>query len=154
MAYEMARIMGMPWAPRTVPVELVLNGEYLGVYFLSETVRIEKNRLNIFEQEDGETDSSIIPCGWLIEIDNSGADVVIPENDHLRIYFSFQSPEELSDEQFEYISKELQMLTDIIHDPDDPDRWTEYIDAKSMAQYFIIREILHDSDAYSGSFYI
>ena len=154
MAYEMSRIMGMPWAPHTVPVELVLNGEYMGVYFLSETVRIEKNRLNIFEQEDGETDPDIIPYGWLVEIDNSAADIKIPENENLTLYFTFHTPEELSPQQKDYITNELQTITEIIYDPNDPDLWTEYIDAKSMAQYFIIREILHDSDAYAGSFFL
>lgn len=153
MAYEMARIIGMPWAPHTVPVELVLNGEYLGVYFLSETIRIEKNRLNIFEQEDGETDSEIIPYGWLIELDNSGGNLKIQEKENLTLRFTFHSPENLSDEQWSFISQEMQTLTDAIYDEDNPDKWTEYFDAKSLAQYFIIREILHDSDAYSGSFY-
>lgn len=156
MAFEMARRIGMPWAPHTVPVELVLNGEYMGVYFLSETVRIDKGRVDIFEQEDGETDPGIIPYGWLVELDNFWEDGQLRfyEYDDHWIIFTFKSPEELSAEQRTYIENELRSVNAAIHDPSDPDRWTDYIDSESAARYFIIREILQDTDGYNGSFYI
>lgn len=154
MAFEMARIMGMPWAPNTVPVELVLNNEYLGVYFLSETVRIEKNRLNIFEQNDGETNPDVIPYGWLIELDNTGGDISFstPANEDLE--FTFHSPENLSAVQLDFITENLQGVIDAIYDESDPDAWTEHLDARALAQYFIIREVLHDSDGFYGSVYL
>lgn len=154
--FELARKIGMSWAPHTVPVELIINDEYMGVYFLSETVRIEENRVNIFEQEDEETDPEIIPYGWLVEIDNHWDDNQLRfyEYDDRWIVFTFHSPEVLSHIQWDYIEFEMKEINEAIHDSDDPDRWTNYIDAESLAQYFIVREILHDPDAYSGSFYM
>lgn len=44
---ETCRLLEMEWVPADDYVELVLNGEYLGNYQLVETVRINKNRINL-----------------------------------------------------------------------------------------------------------
>ena len=41
------------------PVEVVVNGEYMGVYLLCEQTQIKKNRVNIPEKADGSTDVEI-----------------------------------------------------------------------------------------------
>jgi len=46
LVYRIARQMGW-WAPRTRFCELVLNGNYQGVYVLMEKIKPDKNRLNI-----------------------------------------------------------------------------------------------------------
>lgn len=38
--FEVSRQLGMPYTPRQYPVELVLNGEYQGLYFLCEKIRL------------------------------------------------------------------------------------------------------------------
>lgn len=51
-------------------VELVLNGDYRGLYLLVEKIRIDKDRINITEQKNGEEDEENITGGWLLEFDN------------------------------------------------------------------------------------
>lgn len=62
MAFETARWMGMPYTNHSRFVEVFLNGEYIGVYQLTEKIEIGKNRVNIdeagglllsFDQDDG-----------------------------------------------------------------------------------------------------
>ena len=73
VGFELSRMIGMEWTPATAPVEVVLNGDYIGLYFLTETIRVDKDRVNIVEQEDEETNSEAITGGWLVEIDNYSA---------------------------------------------------------------------------------
>ncbi len=47
IVYKMAEWIGMEYAPRTQFVDLYFNREYQGVYLLSETVKVHKNRVNI-----------------------------------------------------------------------------------------------------------
>ena len=47
IAYRLSAALGAYYAPRCKFVELYLNGEYLGVYLLTETIKIGKNRVNI-----------------------------------------------------------------------------------------------------------
>lgn len=45
MGFELSRKIGMAWTPRTIPIELVLNGQYWGIYFVTENIRVSKNDL-------------------------------------------------------------------------------------------------------------
>ena len=56
LPFEIGRRMGMAWNPHMEPVEVVLNYQYIGLYFLTENVRVAKNRVNVIEQNDFETD--------------------------------------------------------------------------------------------------
>lgn len=156
--FEMSRMLGMGWAPHMVPVELVLNGRYEGVYFIQETIKIDANRLDMFEQKDGETDPSILPYGWLIEIDNNGDEYQYAFEEKPgggKILFTYKAPEELSQEQKDWLYPELRDLNDRVHSSslDDP-RWAEKLDVNTLAMYAIVREVLQDFDGYSGSFYM
>lgn len=159
MSQTMSNVLGLAWAPHTVAVELVLNGEYLGSYFLSETIKIDNGRLNFYEQNDGETNPDILLYGWLIEIDNYPEDNQVAfwesEYDNLWIRFKPQSPEELSEPQRQWLESELRKINDLIYNStkDNP-AWAEYIDVESAAKFFIIQEVLHDLDGYNGSFYL
>ena len=47
LAYRLAAALVTYYAPRCEFAELYLNGEYLGVYLLTETIKIAENRVNI-----------------------------------------------------------------------------------------------------------
>ena len=81
VGFEVSKRMGMSYTPATRPVELVLNGDYKGIYFLTDQIRVDKNRVNVVEQDDFETDPERITGGWLIELDNypDSYQVNIPE---------------------------------------------------------------------------
>lgn len=49
-AFEAARYMGMPNTNHTRFVEVFLNGEYIGVYQLTEKIEVAKNRVEIDEE--------------------------------------------------------------------------------------------------------
>ena len=51
LIYNLATILGAYYAPRCEFAELYLNNEYLGVYLVTETIKIAKNRINIPEGE-------------------------------------------------------------------------------------------------------
>lgn len=151
---DMARMIELGWAPHYHPVELVLNGEYEGLYFLFETIKIDTNRLDIFEQEDENTDPETIPFGWLVEIDNypDEAQEIVPYGER-GIRVTYKSPEVLSPEQRSWLIGEFTSFTSILHS-DHPERWDTFIEPHSMAKYFIIREVMGDSDGFNGSMYL
>lgn len=154
---ELGRMAGMPWTPHLEPCELVLNGRYDGLYFMVESMKIDENRINIFEQEDQCTDPEMIQGGWLVEIDNYPDEyqIVIPETADKNLRVTHKSPEELSDEQREYLIGQFTLINEAIYSGDPTgDSYCAYIDVNSLARYFIVREILHDTDGYNGSFYL
>ncbi len=154
---ELARATDQSWAPYGEPVEFVLNGEYLGRYFIVESVKIDSDRLDIYEQEDLNEDPSLISGGWLVEIDNydDECQIVIPETETLNLRVTYHTPEELSPAQQTWLTDQFTAMNAAIYSGDTSgEGWSRYIDPVSVARYFIVREILHDGDGYNGSFYL
>ena len=101
IGFELGRMMGMAWTPEAKPLEVVLNGDYIGLYFLTEIIRVDKDRVNIVEQEDEETDPMNITGGWLVEIDNYQDDphITIKEGGKHTMWITYKTPEVLSSVQ-------------------------------------------------------
>lgn len=70
VGFELSRRLGLKYTPNQQPVEVVLNGNYIGLYMLAENIRVAKDRVNIVEQADYCTHPDSITGGWIIEIDN------------------------------------------------------------------------------------
>lgn len=154
---QLGRLMHMAWTPDFRPVEVVLNGDYIGLYFLTETIRIDENRVDIYEQEDQETNPDLIEGGWLVEVDNyrDSCQITIPENGKWNLTLRYHSPEDLSDSQLRWLTDEFKSINAAIYSVDKRStEWEEHIDVESMARYFIIQEVMDNPDGFHGSFYL
>ncbi len=154
---QLGRIMDLGWTPSTRPVEVVLNGDYLGLYLLTETNRISNNRLDIYEQPNWNEDANTIPYGWLVEVDNyvENNQISIKENNSWNLRITYHSPDSLSSAQRQWLLSEFKEINTAIYDEDKPNStWEQMIDVNAMARYFIIQEVLDNSDGFHGSFYL
>ena len=66
--FEMSRLLGMEYTPLQKPVEVVLNGDYIGLYFLCEMIRVEQGRVDVLEQQDNDMNPYNVSGGWLLEL--------------------------------------------------------------------------------------
>lgn len=151
------KFMNMGWTPSLRPVEVVLNGDYIGLYFLTETISIDENRVNIFEQQDQETDQNIIPYGWLVEVDNyhDVSQITIPECSKWNLTLRYHSPEILSGNQLQWLTNEFKAINAAVYSTDKTStEWEKYLDVESMARYFIVQEVMDNPDGFHGSFYL
>ena len=154
---QMGKLMGMAWTPSFRPVEVVLNGDYIGLYFLTETIRIDENRVNIHKQQDKETDPERITGGWLVEVDNYHDEnqITIPECSRWSLTLRYHSPEALSATQRQWLTDEFKAINAAIYAKDKTSTaWENYIDTESMARFFILQEVMDNSDGFHGSFYL
>lgn len=153
----LGKIMNMAWTPSFRPVEVVLNGDYIGLYFLTETIRIDENRVNIYEQQDQETNPDLISGGWLVEVDNyhDECQITIPENNRWNLTLRYHSPEDLSNLQLQWLTNEFKAINTAIYSADKTSTaWEEHIDVESMARFFILQEVMDNPDGFHGSFYL
>jgi len=151
--YKLSEALGLRWTPKAVPVELVMNGEYYGLYFLTEQVRVGSNRVNVTEQEDNATDS--VSGGWLVEIDNyyEEGNVTLYENNGQTVWLTMKSPEILSTQQRSYIENQLNGLNDAIWGNNEADVWRK-LDLDETVKYYLVQELLEDCESYHGSCYL
>ncbi|MDE5810422.1 MAG: CotH kinase family protein [Muribaculaceae bacterium] len=155
--FQLGKLLDMAWTPSFKPVEVVLNGDYIGLYFLTETIRIDENRVNIYEQKDQETDPKLITGGWLVEVDNyhDKCQITIPECNRWNLTLRYHSPEDLSNAQLQWLTDEFKAINSTIYSVDKTStEWENYIDIESMARFFIIQEVMDNPDGFHGSFYL
>ncbi len=156
--FELSRQLGMPYTPRQIPVELVLNGEYEGLYFLCEKIRVESGRVDIMEQQDNDSNPDNATGGWLLEIGYDDKKPVVIEqfenNDITNNWFAFtsNSPEVLSQVQYGYIHNIIHRADSCIFVPDKTDTgWEEYFDIKALARFYVIQEVTENVESFSRS---
>lgn len=157
VGFELSRRLGLKFTPAQQPIELVLNGDYIGLYFLTETIRVAKNRVNITEQADNITHPDSITGGWLIEIDNYDEEqqLRITEGNGEIIRFTFQSPEILSTEQKTYLNNQVTAINNAIYNSDkNSTYWESLIDIDSLARFYIVQEIMDNAESFHGSCYL
>lgn len=158
VGFELGRLLNMAWTPVAKPVEVMLNGEYIGLYFLTETIRVDKDRVNIVEQEDMITDSEGITGGWLVEIDNYRDDphVVIKEGDsrHTDMVFTYKTPEQLSNEQKQFLVAEMERINQLVYGDKNSDELWQYLDIDALARFYIVQEVMDNYESFHGSCYL
>lgn len=146
------------WIPRQEMVEVVLNGDYRGWYFLSETVRVGSGRVEIEEQPDDNQDPATIPAGWLVEIDNyydeNQINLGSRYGDELPALFTAKSPDPMNDLQREWATGYLSDITATLENSSPYDRvWEEYFDIAALVRYFLSQELVNNEDSFTGSTY-
>ncbi len=71
ITYEFARRMNQ-YAPRTKPCEIILDGEYIGYYTLTETIKRDQNRVDIANLSLNDTAGIDLTGGYIIEMNING----------------------------------------------------------------------------------
>lgn len=156
--FTASKMLGMPWTPDSQPCEVVLNGDYIGLYFLTETIRVDKDRVNVVEQEDNATTD--VDGGWLVEIDNYDTDphVTVNENGNTLMpkWFTYKSPEILSTEQQDYLQSQMEAIDNAIYHSalNNIQPLAQLVDLDVLARFYICQELLDDTESFHGSCYL
>ena len=153
---ELSKLIGMTYTPDAKPLELVLNGDYIGLYFLTETIRVDKDRVNIVEQEDEETDASAITGGWLVEIDNYNTDphITIKEGGKTTMWITYKTPEVLSSQQEQYLTQQMQLIDGLVYGDKNSSELWNHLDIDALAKFYIVQELTDNYESFHGSCYL
>lgn len=162
LGFNVGKRMGLAWTPSQQPLELVINGDYRGLYFLTESIRVEESRVNITELEDLDVDPAHISGGYLVEIDNydepnqikltekACAEDFAAKQNIIRI--TWDTPEEYSDIQKRFITEQFNAINDCIGSNSD-DTWS-LLDLDDAARYYLCQEIMYNLESYQGSTFL
>ena len=157
--FEMSRLLGMEYTPLQKPVEVVLNGDYIGLYFLCEMIRVEQGRVDVLEQQDNDMNPYNVSGGWLLELSQNDNIIVrrFENNDKNGLFYKFgsHSPANVSQVQIDYISKFISQTDSCIFVNNKADRgWENYIDVPSLARYYVINEVLSNIESFCRSMFV
>jgi hypothetical protein len=153
VAFEIGRLFEVPFTPRNKPVEVILNGEYIGNYLLIDQVEVGKNRVNIPELDANATD---ISGGYLMEID-SRLDEPFWFRTTKLVPVTIKSPEDITPAQLDYIHTYVQETENVLFSANfaDPvEGYAKYLDVESFINWYLVNELTKNNDAifYSSVF--
>lgn len=174
MGFEMSRLVGLEWTPCHHPVEVVLNGDYIGLYFLTETTRVDKDRVNVWDYDTSyedyadANDGAALPWqdeyatgGWLCEIDNyeDPNQVQINTADPFVAYrggilkITYDTPSDyITEAHREWLRNEFLELDRLIVKGDRQKcEWADKIDLTNLARFFVVNQVLFNPEAFAGS---
>lgn len=160
VGFNLGKRIGLPWTPAQQPVEVVINGDYRGLYFLTESIRIDADRVNITELDDNVSDPSLVSGGYLVELDNYDEENQIRMEekscvgdqylDVLRV--TWDTPEIYSDLQKRFVTDQFSAMNDAVGANSDI-LWS-YLDLDDAARYYLVEEIISHTESYHGSTYL
>jgi subtilisin-like proprotein convertase family protein/spore coat protein CotH len=161
--YQLARKMGK-YAARTKNVEVIVNGEYRGVYALSEKIKRDPNRLDIRKLSNNDNSMPFISGGYILKIDRPEAPgwySLLPGNSQNNTHFFYQYDEPkdsvITSQQKTYIQNCMNNFETVMNSANykDPvNGYPKYIDVNSCVDVFLINEMSKNVDAYRLSAYI
>jgi subtilisin-like proprotein convertase family protein len=162
LTYYMARAMGN-YAARTRSVEVVINGEYYGLYTFLEKPKRNDFRVNIAKLEIFENSYPSVSGGYILKIDRTdeaGWYSYYPGNGTPnRFYYQFQYPKDtaITVQQQNYIHAVMDSFEIALNSPDFANTTTGYphfIEPNSFVDFLIVNEISKNVDGYRTSTYL
>lgn len=149
----------MEYVPNVRFCELFLNGEYEGVYVLTEKIKYNENgRCNITETDPDMTETSFIlgmgnaytdPEHQLNTFfdDSGNRGLSYRSNEHFEIIYPNDT---LTEAQKEYIASEISHLERTLYSYDSTDsKWgySAYLDVDSFVDFFVFNQFMMNRDA-------
>ena len=158
MSLWLAAELGLPYTPQFVFTDVVMEGEYLGSYYLAEQVRVEESRVDLAELKEDMTEEPEIRGGYLLALHPDQKD---PEEDkfvtaqavdflHVTPSFAADGGDYQNDAQRDYIRSYVQKTEDAIFSGDYTAA-ASYLDMTSAADYWWMQELCENLDAYRTS---
>lgn len=144
IVYNFAEELGLAYTADSRWVDLYLNGEYAGLYQLTERNEVHPERVDI-----GQEDSFLVSLELESRLkDQNYPYVLTQENQALRVHY----PENPTKEELTKIESRLQSVENAILaedgiDPVTGKHWTELIDLDSWVKKYLLEEIFGNGDA-------
>ncbi|SDX50515.1 CotH kinase family protein [Flavobacterium degerlachei] len=151
LAYYMSRQLGN-YAVKTEFCEVVINGDYKGLYVFQEKIKADKERVNVLKIEATDNALPNITGGYITKADKTtGGDPVAFWMDETKFVHDLPKPENATPEQTQYIKAEFNRMEDQAYNNDLVDGYRTIIDVPSFIDFMLVNELSSNADVYQSS---
>ena len=148
IAFEISRrSSAIAWTPRGYHVDVVLNGVFMGNYFLCEQIKIDENRVNITEMEATDINEESITGGYLLELDKNMDEnfcfyTPARPDRPIELPIMVKEPEDPSAEQRIWLQNYItEVETALYSEGSTTEDYLKYIDLDSFIDYWLVYEL-------------
>lgn len=149
VAMKTGQLLEMPFTHHMIPVDVTLNGEYIGNYMFTEHKEVTENRINVGEG------------GWLMELDTYFDEDYRFVSNKFGLPVMIQHPDlgKMADGEaqsvFDEMKRDFNVLDELIYSESFPNNnYLDYFDAHAFVNYLIVymltdnEEINHPKSTY------
>jgi hypothetical protein len=155
------------YATRTKYCELVINGEYQGVYVLMEKIKRDDNRVDISKLSGNATQGDNLTGGYILRVDKidfndypawiSAPEPRLPNENNISFQFFDPDGEDLTASEKNYIKDYIFDFQSSLTNSNFKDQqagYKKFIDMNSFVDFMLINELNKNIDAYVYSTYM
>ncbi len=167
LSYRIASDMGR-YASRSKFCEVVLNGDYVGVYVLLEKIKRDANRVNIKKLEAPDTSGTAVTGGYIIKIDKTDGEGndgwysrYLPfdeKNNQIFYQYHYPKPEDIVWQQKNFIQNKILHFETVmkyaLNLADQNTGFPAYINTDSFVDFVLANEVTKNVDAYRLSTFL
>jgi hypothetical protein len=167
MAYQVWQNMGH-YGTRYHFVEVILNGQYQGIYIFSEKIKRDKNRLNISKLSTTQNSGDEVTGGYIFKIDKqTGSGGSGWNSSYLpsvssggqKIFFQYEYPkeEDITSQQRIYLQSNVYTFETALKSAgfaDTSNGFRKFADENTFIDYFLVNEISKNVDGYRISTFL
>lgn len=159
LSYYLAGKLGH-YAPRSKYCEVIVNGDYRGLYFLTEKIKVDKNRVNIAQMDAADSQYPDVSGGYIIKADKlTGGDSpawTTPAYGtwgNVEYIYHVPKPEAITSSQAAYIHNYFDTVQQKVaaHNQDVSNGYPAYLDIPTFVDFMIMGELSSNVDIYQFS---
>lgn len=135
-AFKIGQLLDLKYTNHSVPVDLTVNGEYMGSYQLTEQVEISESRVNISDK-----------TGVLLELDTNYDEDYKFYSPNFSLPVMVKDPDIESSAQFQKIKSDFIAFENAVAAAEFPNNnWKDFIDVQSLVKYLIVYNFTHNME--------
>lgn len=151
------------YAARNALVEVLVNGEYMGVYLMTEKLKRDNNRINLPRLNVTDTAGTRLTGGYILKVDkatgtggNDGFNSIFPPwhgtaNQSIRFLYEYPAFDEINNAQKAYIKSVIDSFETTLRGLNwqDP-QWgyRRFVDGSSFVDFYLLNELSRNVDGY------
>lgn len=144
VGFKLNELIKMQWTPQYQLVNVVLNGDYRGLYLLTESIK-----------RNSDCRIDVDKSGYIVEYDAYwwNEDVYFVSDWLYSMNYTFKYPDEedVTEEQIDYIKNYIKLLETCIIEGG---KYEDYLDVDSWARWILAHDILGTWDSYGSNIFI
>lgn len=154
-AMQASEATSMLYTPTLRHVEVVLNGQYLGTYLLTQHNEVGPDRVDITEMEEDDNSGENLTGGYRLEIDER-----LEENNEPGwrtprfVPVVIKDPDPATSQQHNYIRNYVNAFESALYSPsftEPATGWRRYVDLQNFIDQYLIQELTYNQDAFFSS---
>ena len=153
----MGAFTSLKFNPAAKFADMVLNGQYVGTYQISDQVDVRAHRVNIMEQPYPINDSTNITGGYLLEVDGfKDGNCFYTGTYRAPVRIHYPEDDEIDNKQTTYIRNHVNTFEKALVSADFTDSekgYRAYVDTTSLIDWYLCTEISANIDGFFSTYF-